>query len=771
MQKTFFFAAIAILAVTPILTQPIFADQLIKTTRFRDYQVEEFSEGTTRQTFGMPEYVWNGSHFVDRIIQGNATHFNVYSEMGSFSFNKSSCTITQYVKGFDPTTQVAHGSDIVIGNWFWTIARKDGANPWQIIDASTLGCSITTSSNSTGKYLSMVRTDPVSGSYLKVDIVAPAGKQIEDFATLYMNKTAWNGNKFAFVLWAKNVKADSLTYRNGTMVQIPQGQNIIDKSQLTSTLMNFIKDGNAFWLDWQKAQSQFKTVLLNKTGNNLDVQFGFNDNPTILTAGQKMMMDPTYGYTAGTIYRILSNAVATATCDAPYAKDTPALSLYLRRSSSAAADQCAVTIPRWNIAAIPAGNYATSARLRFDVDTATNMGTITCQFRAVSSDPATAAAATLWTEATTGTSYGTDTQCRVVGTNYLVDLNSAALSSITSAIPSGHWQLGILFTDMARDATLRFDGDSTGGHATELQINYTAATAPNPITTLAVTDFDTDSADLSFSAPALNGGTLQRYMFNYTTPCSTNPLTPLPNGTTATTYTVSGLTPATCYTLRATAATQFGKNIIGANTVNVTTLAFNQANFTIGSFNFNANNPLLFPIRYERIDNGTTNTLVNVTFTNTINLACDLRYTYAGTNHTYHTIASNPISSTEREASFIFTNSSNDITTFHCWDQSGNQSANYVLTQTDFLLKQQVRDFRNGTYGTMGQLGAFDFITLVIIILAMIGLNRNTEAVAGFFCIVAVTVMAYFGIVAWYTPILAALAVIIMLAVSATRKT
>jgi hypothetical protein len=162
--------------------------------------------------------------------------------------------------------------------------------------------------------------------------------------------------------------------------------------------------------------------------------------------------------------------------------------------------------------------------------------------------------------------------------------------------------------------------------------------------------------------------------------------------------------------------------------------------------------------------------MVNVTFANTYSLACDLKYTFAGSNKTYHALSSIPVSASENEASFRFTNSSNDIVTFHCWNELGNQSANYVLTQTDFLLKQQVRDFRNGTYGTSGQLGAFDFITLIVVVIAMIGLNRTNEAVAGFFAIIAVAVLTYFGIIQWYIAIISALAVIILLSISSTRK-
>lgn len=204
--------------------------------------------------------------------------------------------------------------------------------------------------------------------------------------------------------------------------------------------------------------------------------------------------------------------------------------------------------------------------------------------------------------------------------------------------------------------------------------------------------------------------------------------------------------------------------------MNVTTSTFNQANFTIGSFNYNADNPLRLPILFSRYDSG-SQAKINITYSSTItNLSCDLRKTYAGTNTTYHNIAGSSISSTQKRAQFVINNSTNDIITFRCWNQNGNQSANYVVTQNNFLLKQQIQQFRNGTFGTFGQLGAFDFVSLVIIVIVMIGLNKNNEAVGGIFALIGISIMAYFEIVNWVTAIIAAIVFIILVIVSSVRK-
>ena len=144
-----------------------------------------------------------------------------------------------------------------------------------------------------------------------------------------------------------------------------------------------------------------------------------------------------------------------------------------------------------------------------------------------------------------------------------------------------------------------------------LTVIYSVA-APDAITDLTVDDFGANTVDLVWSAPNLNGGTLQVYQLNYTTPCGI-PLTALPNGTTATSYTVSGLSSVTCYSFRATAATEAGRNN-GGNIVNVTTLAFNQANFTVGDLSFDADNADVIPIFFERQDITATSLYLNLTY-------------------------------------------------------------------------------------------------------------------------------------------------------------
>lgn len=311
------------------------------------------------------------------------------------------------------------------------------------------------------------------------------------------------------------------------------------------------------------------------------------------------------------------------------------------------------------------------------------------------------------------------------------------------------------------------DGVATGGSGVVI-ISYTAP-PPNSIDDLTADDFDTESVDLSWSAPNLNGGTLQRYTLNYTTPCGT-PLTALPNGTTATSYTVSGLASNTCYSFRASAATGSGYNVTGANIVNVTTLAFNQANFTVGSLSFDADNPDVIPIFFERTDINSTSLFLNVTYPSTWELACDFHYKFAMTNQTYNNLTSSPVGTTNVESSFELIGADNEVINVRCWDRNGTGEGRYLITQTNFPLFQYITKFSNGHYGTSGDFATFDFVYLAVIIVSLVGLNRTNESVGAGFMIVITAAMAYFHFITIPTAAISGIGLAVMLIIITTRK-
>ena len=120
--------------------------------------------------------------------------------------------------------------------------------------------------------------------------------------------------------------------------------------------------------------------------------------------------------------------------------------------------------------------------------------------------------------------------------------------------------------------------------------------------------------------------------------------------------------------------------------------------------------------------------------------------------------------------SYTFVNATNDIITIYCDDTLTNNSTRFLIPQQSFLLLEQIESFRSGEYGTDGSFGAFDFVALTVVILAMIGFNRVNETVGIIMSMVIIGITAFLGIFSLEGLALAMVAVFIMLGIAQTRK-
>ena len=212
-------------------------------------------------------------------------------------------------------------------------------------------------------------------------------------------------------------------------------------------------------------------------------------------------------------------------------------------------------------------------------------------------------------------------------------------------------------------------------------------------------------------------------------------------------------------------------------TSGVTLITSNQVGLNFGTFqsnnlNFNQTNTNVNNITFIRKDLNTTDTRLSVIYLNSMNMKCNFGYVFAMTNKTYGPPLANVVyqSLPQVNSSFQFHNVSNEIINVRCEDMISKQNATYVITQTFFPFQQQIANFRNGTYGTQGQFGIFDFTTLGVIIISMIGFNRRNEAVGAFFCISITGAAAFFGIITLPTFLIGAIIVGGMVAYMTTRK-
>ena len=150
--------------------------------------------------------------------------------------------------------------------------------------------------------------------------------------------------------------------------------------------------------------------------------------------------------------------------------------------------------------------------------------------------------------------------------------------------------------------------------------------------------------------------------------------------------------------------------------LNVTTLNFIPTNFTIGNINLNLTNTDINDLFFERIDINATSLLLNVTYPNTWDLACDFNYKFALNNKTYTNLDNVTISNSEVESSFRFLNVDNEIIDVYCWDQIiPTNDGSYLITQTSFPLLDQIANVRSGEYGFAGSVVEFVVIVLFVI--------------------------------------------------------
>ena len=175
-------------------------------------------------------------------------------------------------------------------------------------------------------------------------------------------------------------------------------------------------------------------------------------------------------------------------------------------------------------------------------------------------------------------------------------------------------------------------------------------------------------------------------------------------------------------------------------------------------------------IKFDRIDNADGTTTLEVTHPVNYDLNCNMQSKFAMTNANYTNLPTTIIDGNDKKASFVFTGLENEVITVKCIDTILKDEAQYVLTQNSFPLLQQITNFSNGSYGTMGQFGAIDLVSLAGIIIAMIGFNRVNHVVGGAFAIIMFFVLGWFGIIQTPTAIVGGLATFFMLIIASQRK-
>jgi len=475
---------------------------------------------------------------------------------------------------------------------------------------------------------------------------------------------------------------------------------------------------------------------------------------------EKFSIDPTFSYTTGTVKRVFGASIIGAACPTIMTTTDTTARIYIPTTAS---DTCTVFAVRWDITSIPDSASIADVSLRYDVDVISNPRN--CDFMPMSGNPSTQTNQQTYDDILDGTAFvDNSSQCITVGSQKVLDLGSSANTDVTNNLVDNEWAIGIKPDSMIRDAAPIHQVDFSD---IQIQILYNI---PGAVTDLVAIDIRGTAVDLDWGQPSLNGGLIQGYQINSTTPWSSNVASVSLNFTNTTSATVQSLTGSTPYSFRIGVWAQGGGSNMTGNVLNITTDFDPTAAFTVGTFNLTQTGTDDRPITFFRDDINSTYLFLNITVDTDWDLACNFHYKFANTNNTYANIANTTIDSETDAVAFQFNDIDNEVVDVFCWDQYTNDSGKFLITQTAFPLLENIQGFRDGDFGTSGDFGVLDFITMIAIIISMVGLNRVNESVGVVFSILIIGGLAVFGIIEWPTIMTASIVLIAMVIIASTRK-
>lgn len=760
-------AALLALAIFPVMLSAS-AETFPNIEKGADYTREPVgiapNGGIIYRWSSSPERIFDGTSYRDYIITQDADTVKLETaNAGSLIFNKNSCSYNLYSAGI-----IGDGAQPKVRDISWTVKGKAAASStWNAVTAvNSAACVVTV--QSTDETVRIIGERAAASGTFQIVLDYSPGRGIKETFRAYNNNPAWTNHNIGFTETFKVPRT------------IHFGQNTYDLANYNGTILNrnwienneakLVKLSDKIFYDFGIGFDNLNDIKITWDGSQASLALNYLYPTQTVPYQEWFEVDPVFGYTAAQSQQSVITGVTAQCYGAAATTNNTAASTTFRTyvPSTGAADNCIGQLTKFIITSIPDDAIIVSANLLHDRGAAGASANVrTMIVRNVTLDPqGSATPAQKWVQMTQGNFVVSPFTEPAAGTsNYVTPFNSNGTTAIQNALSQNYIGFAMMFVSQTSDASQHILENTNGF---ELEVTYTFLANPNAVTDLTATPASTTSVTLDWTQPTLNLGSLLSYQINGTTPFG-DPLTIFQNDSgTGVSYLVTGLAANTNYSLRVGVQTTTGYNGSG-NIANITT-AFVPANFTIGDFNFNSENPDITPIRFERTDNNASATTLTVIYDNTFSMNCNFEMEFSRESITYTGISGSAFDGEHDEADFVFLDPADEIINARCWDSNTNTTGRYVITQSSFPFLDQLQNFRSGAYGTDGTFGAFDLITLAVVIISMIGFNRVNETVGGILNISLLAALAYYDIIELPTVIFGAIAVIVVVIVGSTRK-
>lgn len=335
---------------------------------------------------------------------------------------------------------------------------------------------------------------------------------------------------------------------------------------------------NGFDFDPQDYEHDYLWAFKNVNGN---IIFDFTYSKGVLEIGETLVIDPTFGYS---VYDSKGRSYATRSgdCGGETISGGDGDTVILETATG-----CQPNWFKFDVTSIDDSlSTVSSANIKYTHTLDSSPLTQNCVARSYDSEPSTNSQATYDSAYSSPKITDPDSSCFNSVSDQVIAFNSNGRTDIVSKISGGNNWYGIFYgTDDLSAIQPAYTNIST----MSLEITYLTTSPPDPITDLSLDSVGSTSAQVSFTAPDLNGETLINYMLNVTTP-QTNPVPDFNQNSTSTTFSISGLSMGTSYSAQASAYTVGGSAWTGANVLNFTTSTANApfavTNLTATTLNF-----------------------------------------------------------------------------------------------------------------------------------------------------------------------------------------